>query len=282
MQVDFMIIGAQKCGTTSLANQIAQHPDVAFCKVKEPHYFSREADRRRSIQWYHNLFRGRENLRCAEGSTSYTFFPEYPETVERIHKYNPSMRFIYVVRDPIARIESQLTHDRLRGHLTASPERAVFEDPRYLDRSRYATQMRRFIDRFDRSAIHLEVFERMIAGPESALRRVLAFLDLDPAPADDFDLTPRNASLSDGHLRSLPPLEFARRVALRLPAPLVDRFRGWARRGGDGWLYRQAKGRVVLSDTDRARLRDELHNEVEQIERLLGTTLTEWRHVHSS
>ena len=278
MRIDFLILGAQKSGTTSLAHQLGQHPEVSFCRVKEPHYFSLEADRGKSISWYHDLFPSQSETRLGEGSTSYTFFPEYPDTVDRIFRYNPSMRLIYLVRNPISRIESQLTHDTLRGHLSSTdPEQAVFEDPRYLDRSRYLTQISRYLERFDRSSIHIEVFERMVADPSAALQRVLTFLGLDVSALPAIDLQPRNASLNHGHLRSLPAVELTRRAALRLPTPVVDVMRPWARRVGRGWLYRRALSRVELPQTVCTRVRDGLQNEVAGLERMLGSALPEWR-----
>ena len=63
--VHFMIIGAQKCGTTSLAEQLAQHPQIRFCSEKEPHFFSKQDSRnKQALAQYHNLYAD-----CGEAAT---------------------------------------------------------------------------------------------------------------------------------------------------------------------------------------------------------------------
>ena len=56
MKVDFIIIGAMKCGTTSLAEILKCHPDISFSKIKEPHFFHRAKDWRKELDQYHKLF----------------------------------------------------------------------------------------------------------------------------------------------------------------------------------------------------------------------------------
>ena len=85
MRVDFMIIGAQKAGTTSLAAQLAAHPQVCFCREKEPGYFHQTADWRAGLDGYHALYDPRPGQLLGEASTYYTFFPEYRGTAERLY-----------------------------------------------------------------------------------------------------------------------------------------------------------------------------------------------------
>ena len=139
MQVDFMIIGAQKCGTSSLASMLSQHRQICFCKAKEPHFFSRHEDWATRLDVYHRLFSPRPGQLCGEASTSYSFLPEHGPTHERLHEYNPALRLLYLVRDPVERILSQYNHELLRGWTRGPLEVEVLENPTYLDRSRYAT-----------------------------------------------------------------------------------------------------------------------------------------------
>ena len=76
MQVDFMVIGAHKSGTTSLAYQLGQHSQISFCREKEPHYFCTDKDSGQ-LEKYHNLFEPGMGQLYGEGSTSYTIYPEY-------------------------------------------------------------------------------------------------------------------------------------------------------------------------------------------------------------
>ena len=78
MRVDFLIVGAQKCGTTALADQLARHDGVCFASRKEPHFFSRAGDAwRERLPEYHALFDPRPGQICGEASTTYTFLPRF-------------------------------------------------------------------------------------------------------------------------------------------------------------------------------------------------------------
>ena len=73
MKVDFMVIGAQKSGTTSMARQLATHPAVCFCSDKEPAFFNTCADWRERLAEYHALYSPQPGQLLAEASTMYTF-----------------------------------------------------------------------------------------------------------------------------------------------------------------------------------------------------------------
>jgi hypothetical protein len=65
--VDFMIIGAQKSGTTSLAAQLADHPQICFSQIKEPGYFNETEDWESGLDRYHQLFDPADGQLCGEG-----------------------------------------------------------------------------------------------------------------------------------------------------------------------------------------------------------------------
>ncbi len=99
---DFLIIGAQKAGTTSLYNQLTRHPDVARCLGQEVHYFDRHMHR--SPAWYFAHFRPR--LFASDGvvtgeSTPYYLF--HPRAAERVAELLPDVKLIVLLRDPVAR-----------------------------------------------------------------------------------------------------------------------------------------------------------------------------------
>ena len=86
MLVDFMLIGAAKCGTTSLAYEISQHPQINFSKIKEPHFFSQVIDWKSKIHEYHSLFHEEEGKIYGEASPYYTLHPEFLDTSKRDRK----------------------------------------------------------------------------------------------------------------------------------------------------------------------------------------------------
>lgn len=181
--VDFMIIGAQKCGTTTLAAQLTNHVDVCFCKEKEPGFFNEHENWFERLDEYHSLYSPKEGQLCGEASTMYTFFPEYLDTPERLYAYNPNLKLIYVMRDPIERVASLYAHNVVRNIEKRLPEEAVLQDPSYVNRSRYGMQLRPFIKLFGQEQILPIVFEEYIADQAATLERVSDFLGIS---ADGF------------------------------------------------------------------------------------------------
>ncbi|MEZ4620948.1 MAG: sulfotransferase domain-containing protein [Caldilineaceae bacterium] len=182
MLVDFMMIGAQKCGTTSLAAQLAQHPEICFCSIKEPGFFHQHADWQEQLSDYHALYLPGAGQICGEASTMYTFLPEWQETPQRLFEYNPNLKLIYIMRDPVARVLSNYTHDLVRSIVKEAPEIAIFKDPVYINRSRYAVQMRPYLELFDRNQILFLIFEDYVTNQACTLQKVAEFLGISVDP----------------------------------------------------------------------------------------------------
>src|SRR4051794_17663311 len=97
-----------KSGTSSLHAYLATHPQIFMCPEKEPEFFAKEAIWSRGERWYLELFAGAKNESIiGESSTVYSKIPKFRGVPERIGKFNPEARFIYVMRDPIERTISQ-------------------------------------------------------------------------------------------------------------------------------------------------------------------------------
>lgn len=181
MLVDFMLIGAQKCGTTTLAHQLASHPDICFCQEKEPGYFNEAEDWASDLDAYHALYDPRPGQLCGEGSTMYTFLPEFDNTHDRLYAYNPDLKFIYIMRHPVERIVSNYAHRLVRNTVNVSPEEAVFAKHEYVNRSRYGVQLRPYVELFGREQILLLIFEEYVHAQATTLERIAQYLDIDPA-----------------------------------------------------------------------------------------------------
>ncbi len=275
MRVDFMIIGAQKCGTTGLVKQLAGHPEVAFCRVKEPEYFNRTANWRDELERYHALFDPAPGKLRGEGSTMYTFFPEWPQTAERLHEYNPELKLIYIMREPVARIESHYAHRLGHKRTSAAPEHEVLSRPFYVNRSRYGVQLRPYLELFEREQLLLLVFEEYIASPEKTLQQVAEFLEISPAgfsPAGA--AAPANPSVGQARwgplMRRLTRLQPLRTVLLPVvPARLR---RGLLQRVGVTLTEKP-----LFSPELKRMLWRLLEDDVATVESLLGRRLEVWR-----
>lgn len=104
-KVDFLIIGAQKCGTSSLFTYLNEHPQFSSSKIKEILFFNFHAKYKLGEKWYHSQWEkfGKKDIYYYEATPGYWYYPFCPE---RIAQYNPKMKFICMVRDPIKRAYS--------------------------------------------------------------------------------------------------------------------------------------------------------------------------------
>jgi hypothetical protein len=174
-----LIIGAMKCGTTSLFNQLATHPEIAPCREKEPNFFSADPFDPDDAARYHALWSWRhgEHKVAIEASVNYSKMPSFPDCAQRIAQFpGGDFRFIYCMRNPIDRIESHVYHG-LHAGWTRPLDEGISDHT--VDVSRYAMQLDAYASRFGRDRIFLVVLEEFEAAPEVVLRQVCAFLEVD-------------------------------------------------------------------------------------------------------
>lgn len=103
---DFMIIGAQKAATTSLYNYLNQVPTFRGSSNKEVYYFDQYYNFGKGTDWYHNFFKSRPlsgTKHYFEATPNYLY---YPWCAERIHQYNPGLKLIAILREPVSRAYS--------------------------------------------------------------------------------------------------------------------------------------------------------------------------------
>lgn len=272
MLPNFLIIGAAKCGTTSLHRQLRAHPDVFMPggRWKEPTFFSDHSPGRwsRGLEWYESLFsdwRGEQAV--GEASTSYTKAPYHAGVPERIARVLPDVRLIYMVRDPVDQIISHYLQLVFFNHLRHSFEDAVRREGVLLETARYATQLQPYRARFPEAHLRIVPFDRYVRDPEREARALCRFLDVD----DDIDLPLDRARNASAGRRLMRPLHSARvyRVAQKvLPLP--------ARRLFDRTLTRP------LPRPDRSapivdEIRERLEPEIRELEAMTGLNLAHWR-----
>jgi hypothetical protein len=197
---DFIIIGAQRAGTTSLYNYVTQHPKVAPARVKEVHYFSVNYQLGRA--WYEHHFPRTRGLRrriTGEASPYYIFHPHSPS---RVRELCPDVKLIALLREPVARAFSHYRHEVGLGEEPLSFEQAVArEDQRiapdverlatdplyeahahrhysYIARGRYVEQLRNWTTQFPLEQILVLRSEDLFEDPRSVYGQTVRFLDL--------------------------------------------------------------------------------------------------------
>lgn len=113
-RVNTLIIGAGRSGTTSLCEHLAAHPDVCFSMVKEVHYFSIKELYRKGEKYYHSFFRKCEEASVIASADTYLLM-DY-DAISRIYAYNPEMKIIVMLRNPVTRAYSSYNYSVNYGH----------------------------------------------------------------------------------------------------------------------------------------------------------------------
>jgi len=178
MKPTFIGIGAQKCATTWIFRNLDGHPQVALSLQKELHFFSANYDR--GYRWYESQFEAGPSARAVgEYSTSYLCDLDSPE---RVARYNPDLRLIVALRDPVDRAYSNHLHEVRVGHLgsgTPSFESCEPDNPMYLEQSCYARHLRRWLERFPREHLLVLFQEEIESDPGSQAAMLYEFLGVD-------------------------------------------------------------------------------------------------------
>ncbi|MGK7889210.1 MAG: sulfotransferase [Leptolyngbyaceae cyanobacterium] len=182
-QPDFIIIGAMKCATSSLHEQLALQPNIFMSTLKEPNFFSNDEEYNQGFDtyWCHFEAATPTDL-CGESSTHYTKLPTYPLTIERLHKTLPNAKFIYVMRHPIDRLVSQYIHEWSQRVIDVDINQAVDQFSELIDYSRYTMQLQPYFDTFGADRLLPVFFERLFTHSQSELERICQFLGYTGTP----------------------------------------------------------------------------------------------------
>lgn len=219
-----IIIGAMKCGTTSLFNYLAAHPEIAPCSTKEPDFFCRDDFRALDLAGYFSLWGWQDGVHkiAIEASANYTKIPSNPDCAERIASVRDlDVRFIYCMRDPFDRIESHAYHGLYAGW-TDPIEKGIPDH--LINCSKYAMQLDAYTSRFARDRILLVVLEEFQKEPKAALRRVFEFLGVAPEiEVNEISRAHNTAAdhfLDHRHWKRARELRYARVLARLVPPAL--------------------------------------------------------------
>lgn len=179
MLPDFIIIGAMKCGTTSLHYYLSLHPDIYMSHWKELDFFITEGNWSKGLEWYQAQFTGKGKL-LGEASPKYTFYPRHAGVPERIASVIPKAKLIYLVRDPVERIISHYIHLVEEGSETRSLDEALADptDNDYLCRSRYYAQIERYLAHFNPTQILIVAQEDLWNERQRTLDTIFRFLQV--------------------------------------------------------------------------------------------------------
>jgi len=194
LRVNTLVIGAGRSGTTSLTSLLEGHREVCFSNIKEVHYFSIPDLYQRGEGYYHGFFRRYRDEPVVASADTYLLMDH--EAIQRVHAYNPEMKIIVLLRDPVARAWSSYHYSVNYGHhgayaefLDSSEKEKNIRDETDIVRrnnvghlygSLYYEHLHRWAEVFPREQILLLKTDDLKEAPEELTRKLYAFLDLLP------------------------------------------------------------------------------------------------------
>ena len=175
------IVGAMKCGTSSLFEYLAEHPEIAPCSLKEPCFFSSDSAWEKGWNWYLKLWEWDAGVHkiALEASVNYAKSHLYPDVASKISNSQVNCKFIYIMRNPLERIESHYIHGLAQGWEFSKQPLSKNIDSHLIETSRYAKQIETYYEFFSADNILLLNFEDLKQEPQNTLVRICEFLDID-------------------------------------------------------------------------------------------------------
>lgn len=274
----FMIIGAAKAGTTSLHHYLDQHPAVAMSSPKETDFFERE-DAAEALNQYERFFPAGTEVR-GEASVHYTCFPTIPAVAERIAAALPSLKLVYIVRDPVARAVAHY-HERYQSNAAPRSIEAAFSDPDdplkvWVWASRYAVQIERYLAFYPRSDLLILDDRDLRTKRRATLKSVFSFIGVDPdfdSPRFDEELNiqhgERKRLTRPGQLLRYSPVADA--VRARVPSRMKEPLFEMARRATSVQVRRRS-----LPPGTRAKVAEALREDADRFRAIAGIPFDHW------
>lgn len=277
-KANLFIVGAMKSGSTSLHNYLGDHPQVFMCEPKEPWYFIKEKNWHKGEDWYQSLFSNASDdvTIIGESSADYTMAPKYEGVPERIAKYNPDSRIIYILREPVMRTISHYWHN-VRWHAEQRDMIvAIKEEPFFREVSNYYMQLTNYLKVFPAEHIYVLTFEHMIHNPAIEVSKIFSWLGVrsDYIPSNitqKSNTTPKQVEMvrGTGLLHNFKNSLFWDRIHSIFPKYLKDFGNRLATKAVD------RKSRSI-DDVVKLLLPSQLE-QVELLSELLGRKFAEWK-----
>jgi hypothetical protein len=271
---NFLIIGAQKAGTTSLWQYLLTHPQVFLSAKKELRFFVEDRNWQLGQEWYERQFIGAESaVAIGEASPQYTRHPRHPGVAARIKGIIPDVRFLYLLRDPIARIRSEYLNNVVRGEEHEPLEKAVLSQPMYLAGSRYAFQIEQYLEYFSLDHFLVITSEELRDQRDATMSKVFRFLEVGdgwelPTLQQEFNRT-ENKRMRRPLLRTARRVPVLRGLGRFAPASLKELDRRMK-------IHRVDPESAAISDDLRDHLANQLRDDIKQLRSYLGNNFDGW------
>jgi len=202
-KVNFFIIGASKCATTTFHYLLKQHPQIYMSDIKETNYFAKKDNKEID---YNDYFKYKKNEKIiGEVSPIYSETHVVPYCPERIYNYNPNAKILYIIREPIDRLKSVWKQNLSTGHwarkvykenfnidnipkMSRDYKEAFFNYPSFIEASKYWYQIQQYRKHFKDKQIKVILYEDFKESPKNILDDIATFLEIDPFVLEQHNL----------------------------------------------------------------------------------------------
>lgn len=186
---NFLCVGAQKAGTTTLYEVLKQHPDIYLPDVKEPHFFDEHFQK--GVDWYKKTFfnQVKDETAIGEITPAYLYMNEAPQRI--LETLGPEVKLIFIFRNPADRAYSHFLMSKFNGYEKASFDEVMGKDNignktlnttenrrfSYKERGYYGRQLSKYMEVFPKKNMHFVLFEDLVSkNKQSAYGAILRFL----------------------------------------------------------------------------------------------------------
>jgi Sulfotransferase domain len=208
---DFVIIGAQKAGTTWLGSRLLEQRAVFLPRPLETHFFDNEENYAKGVDWYASHFAGAPAATIVGEKTPDYFWTTRPEgrgprdIPARMHRILPQAKLIVVLRDPVKRAISALNHHirarRLSPFVDSEAVLTESLDPArdrfgLIGRGHYLTHLTSFLNLYPREGVRVVYFEDdIIKAPQQTIKDVMSFLGRSASSVPQSRSRPENSRI---------------------------------------------------------------------------------------
>jgi Sulfotransferase domain len=172
---NFLYIGTSKAGSTWIFKVLSWHPEIYMYPGKNLGYFSTRYDK--GWDWYLKNFDPEPQHKLV-GEVSHSYLVS-EEAAARVHKHLPDAKLMVCLREPVQRTFSDYLDAIKNGKLEGTFEEELERTPGLIHRSRYGTHLERYLQRFDRSQLHIATFDELVSAPDQFAARMFEFLGVE-------------------------------------------------------------------------------------------------------
>ena len=290
---NFLIIGVQKAGTTSIYNYLNEHPQIYMSPVKETNFFETEWDKEsaesnnkpcktiKDIDTYSKLFDGvKDEIAIGEASPNYLF--HYQASAKAIQRYVPDAKLIAILRNPTERAYSDYLMHIRDAIETPEPLSEIIANRAgsayFFRKGFYYEQIKHFFDLFGEQKVKVYLYDDLCKDPQALMQDMYSFLGVDDSFVPNTSKKAQKAQVPKNQgvnnlLKTQNPLRTMVASTLKVFLPLEVRQK---LREGIINLNSQGKKALPLQVEDRVKMVEMFREDVLKLQDLLQKDLSAW------